>query len=553
MSQSGANFHIFLLINSIFIMLNSLQLRTFVSIFMLISISSFTTLTAQYSTVWQKTIGGASLDELRDAVQLEDGSLIYCGVTRSKNLPELDLDANESADLHDAWIMKTDPQGIIQWHSFPGGNGKDILHAIHTTNDGGFIAVGQTESSDLDNCIDKYAGKSDFWVVKLNTKGETQWQRTFGSTGDDRALSVVETKEGGFVVTGEVITKTFGRNSLDIQVVKLSEFGRLEWQKIVGGRSNDAGGHGLCLDAKGNILLTGTTESNDDFTGVSLHGSVDAYVVSLSPKGKVLWQRALGGYMDDDLTRAVPMSDGGFLLTGNTHSLDGDVKSNHGESDIWLVKINAEGNIQWEKTMGGSKADEVTDLIAMGDGSYMMSATMRSTDGDNKAGLHGNLLNPDAWLAKLDDKGTILWQKTLGAMQNDQLLALVPCEKSGFLAIGYTESFETPELKSVGYRDAWVLRFSDADPISDRKNMVNHAKVEISPNPSVDQLYYALDCTSDCPVEEIWFTDASGKIVFSKENPTSPLYFGDLKNGIYFIHFKVQGKYIDPKRVVVTN
>jgi hypothetical protein len=171
---------------------------------MLISISSFTTLTAQYSTVWQKTIGGASLDELRDAVQLEDGSLIYCGVTRSKNLPELDLDANESADLHDAWIMKTDPQGIIQWHSFPGGNGKDILHAIHTTNDGGFIAVGQTESSDLDNCIDKYAGKSDFWVVKLNTKGETQWQRTFGSTGDDRALSVVETKEGGFVVTGEV-------------------------------------------------------------------------------------------------------------------------------------------------------------------------------------------------------------------------------------------------------------------------------------------------------------------------------------------------------------
>jgi hypothetical protein len=529
----------------------STQFRTFVSIFMLFSLNFTTTLSAQYSKVWQKTIGGSSMDELSQAVQLKDGSLVYCGLTRSNNLPDANFEASETIDLHDAWVMKTDPQGVIQWHAFPGGNGKDILHAIKSTNDGGFIAVGQTESTDLTNCIDGYAGKSDFWIVKLNSQGVTQWQRTFGGTGEDKALSVVETKEGSFVAVGEVITKTFGRNSLDIQVVKISEFGRLEWQKVIGGRSNDAGGHGLCLDAKGNILLTATTESNDDFTGVSIHGSVDAYLVSMSPKGKILWQRALGGYMDDDLTKVVSTVDGGYLMVGSTKSLDGDVKQNHGESDIWVVKTNHEGVIQWEKTIGGSKEDAATDLIAMENGTFLMSATTRSNDGDNMAGLSGNLQNPDAWMLKLDEKGTIIWQKTFGAMQNDQILGLVKSEKSGFVAIGYTESFETQELHSVGYRDAWIMRFSDADPISDHKNMVNQINVDVSPNPTNDAIYFDLECGKDCPVETVWFTDASGVVVFCQDNPTSPVYFGNFKSGIYFVHFKVQGKYVASKKVVV--
>jgi hypothetical protein len=299
--------------------------------------------------------------------------------------------------------------------------------------------------------------------------------------------------------------------------------------------------------------LTATTESSDDFTGVSIHGSVDAYVVSMSPKGKILWQKSYGGYMDDDLTKIVPTTDGGFLMTGSTKSLDGDVKANHGENDIWLVKINHEGTIQWEKTIGGSKDEEATDLIAMENGTFLLSATTRSTDGDNVAGLFGNMLKPDAWILKLDDKGNITWKKTFGAAQNDQILGLVPCENSGFIAIGYTESFETEELHSVGYRDAWIMRFSDADPISDRKNMVNHTttNVAISPNPAVDMLNFDLDGTKDSPVESVWFTDASGVVVFYKENPTSPLYFGNLKSGIYFVHFKVQGKHIESKRVVV--
>jgi hypothetical protein len=537
--------------NNLTIMFNSTQLRTFISIIVLSFIANATTLTAQYSKVWQKTIGGSSMDELRTAVQLEDGSLVSCGLTRSNNLPDASFEATESADLHDAWVMKTDPQGVIQWHSFPGGSGKDVLLSIKSTNDGGFIAVGQTESKDLTDCIDQFAGKSDFWVVKLNSQGVTQWQRTFGGTGEDKALSVVETPEGSFVAVGEVITKTFGRNSLDIQVVKISEFGRLEWQKVVGGRSNDAGGHGVCLDKKGNILLTATTESNDDFTGVSIHGSVDAYVVSMSPKGKILWQKSYGGYMDDEMTKVVPTIDGGYLMAGNTKSLDGDVKKNHGESDLWLIKINHEGTILWEKTIGGSKDDETTDLIAMENGTFLISATTRSTDGDNVSGLFGNLLNPDAWILKLDEKGAITWQKTFGAMQNDQILGLVQCDKTGFAAIGYTESFETEDLHSVGYRDAWIMRFSDADPISDRKNMVNHTSVAISPNPAVDMLNFDLACSKDCPVESVWFTDASGVVVFQRENPTSPLYFGNLKNGIYFVHFKVQGKYVESKRVVV--
>jgi hypothetical protein len=524
--------------------------RIFISTLILIFVSLTAALTAQYATVWQKTIGGSSLDELSKAVQLEDGSLVYCGTTRSNNLPDAIFEAS-NPDFHDAWVMKTDPQGVIQWHSFPGGSGKDVLHSIKSTNDGGFIAVGQTESLDLTNCKDNFAGKSDFWIVKLNSLGVTQWQRTFGGTGEDKAFSVVETAEGSFVAVGEVITKTFGRNSLDIQVVKLSEFGRLEWQKVIGGRSNDAGGHGLCLDKKGNILITATTESNDDFTGVSIHGSVDAYVVSMSPKGKILWQRALGGYMDDDLTKVVSTNDGGYLMTGSTKSLDGDVKKNQGESDIWLVKINNEGTIQWENTIGGSKADVATDLIALENGSFLLSATTLSTDGDNVAGLFGNLQNPDAWILKLDKNGTITWQKTFGAMQNDQILGLVLCEKSGFAAIGYTESFETQDLHSVGYRDAWIIRFSDADPISDRKNMVNYANVEVSPNPTSNAIYFDLECGKDCPVEEVWFTDAAGVVVFCQEKPTSPIYFGNFKNGIYFVHFKVQGKYVASQKVVV--
>lgn len=188
----------------------------------------------------------------------------------------------------------------------------------------------------------------------------------------------------------------------------------LLWQKCLGGTGQDIA-NAVVLATDGGIVVAGDSKSNDgDVTGH--HGSIDfsdGWVVKLHNDTLIEWQLSLGGSANDNLTSIINTSDGGYLCAGFTKSADGDITNNHGNADIWVVKLSANGQLAWSKTYGGSNKDQAVSVLQTSDGGYVVAATTQSTDGDVQPWIRAQDNSEHAWIVKLDSSGQIVWQKTV--------------------------------------------------------------------------------------------------------------------------------------------
>ena len=230
----------------------------------------------------------------------------------------------------------------IEWQKCFGGTDDDEAKSIQQTSDGGYIVAGETWSNDGD--VSGNHGNSDYWVVKLNSSGDIEWQKCLGGTDWDYAYSIQQTSDEGFIVAGQTTSNdgdVSGNHGVyDAWVVKLNSLGDIEWQKCLGGTDWDDV-NPIQQTSDGGFIVAGFTESNDgDVSGN--HGNDDAWVVKLNSLGDIEWQKCLGGTIDDRACSIQQTSDGGFIVTGFTYSNDGDVSGNHGYSDYWVVKLTNE-------------------------------------------------------------------------------------------------------------------------------------------------------------------------------------------------------------------
>ncbi len=506
---------------------------------------TFTSLQAQLSISNQTTFGGKHFEEVAAATNCKSGGSWIAGNTQSADFPgRTETDGG-------CWVAKLDEQGIVQSQIFPGGNGKSVVHGMCETADGGFAIAGTALFEDVENNRSaKDFGKSEFWVAKFDQSGNLKWQQTLGSEDDDVAFSIQSTPDGGLVAVGEVFTKSFGKKSLDLMLVKFSDFGRIEWQRPLGGSRGETGGRGLAVDNLGNIYVAGNTQSNDKSIGDDNHrGGIDGYVAKISPAGKVVWQHLLGGYGDDLLTDLQISKDGKLHIFGTTNSSDGDLSENRGGTDLCLFQMNFSGKMLWAKTFGGSKDEIAGKMVLAENGQIYLFSTTISTDGQ-VSGLHGNLGNSDGWMVCASKNGQFQWQKTYGGERPDAFQLALPGEQNSLTVFGTNQSFEMSGLKNAGGSDIWMIKMMDTEPVTLSRNMIN--KIDIYPNPAIDRLNFTINCgTAECPVEAISFTDLTGKVVFYQENPASPVFFGHLPEGIYFVQFKIEGKYEPAVRVTV--
>mgnify|MGYP003335654201 CR=1 FL=1 len=242
-----------------------------------------------------------------------------------------------------------------------------------------------------------------------------QWQKCLGGTGDETASSVQQTSDGGYIVAGESWSNdgnvtgnhdTTGTNC-DYWVVKLDGSGNLQWQKSFGGIDYDSGGY-IQQTSDGGFILAGQSLSNDG--DVSNHhgfsGSGDYWIVKLDVIGNIQWEKSLGGYDNEGATEIKLTIDGGYIITGFSYSVDGDVTGNHGSQDYWIVKLDGSGNIQWQKCLGGTYDDFAQSIQQTSDGGYVIAGETNSNDGD-VTGNHGQF---DSWVVKLDGNGNLQWQ-----------------------------------------------------------------------------------------------------------------------------------------------
>lgn len=305
---------------------------------------------------WERTYGGSKDDEGHSIISAENGGYVILGNSESSDGDLVD-DRNEvSGNSADLWILKVDGNGDIEWDHRYGGSEDESGNAIQRTRDGGFIAVGKSGSSDGDvseNQDDKsfFTAKGDFWAVKLDSNGGIQWERSYGGSAKETAQSVLETRNGSFVVLGVTYSQdgdvglTYSQNG-DVKNdvygsrfwwVKLGRDGSMQWQKVYG-NSLSHSGYSIKEGVGENFLIGGFTGGSMDGSVSNWHGGGDAYVLSCDRKGNVVWERAFGGSEMEDLYQIERAKDG-FVFVGRTGSKDGDVSGNKGKRDMWIVKV----------------------------------------------------------------------------------------------------------------------------------------------------------------------------------------------------------------------
>lgn len=240
-----------------------------------------------------------------------------------------------------------------------------------------------------------------------------QWSKTYIGDGNEGAYSVVALYNQGYIVAGT--TNSWGAGATDFYVLKLKNNGKIGWQKTYGGFEEDSA-RAVIETRLGNYIVTGETYSFGQ-------GAADFWVLKLMPNGSVNWQKTLGGPSDDVACSVTQAIDGGYAVAGYTSSFGRGLK------DIWLIKLSKEGEIEWQKTYGGKKDDAANCITATLDGGFIVCGYTESF------GRGGR----DIWILKLDGMGDIQWQKSLGQKNDEEANCIQQTLNLGFVLCGWTD------------------------------------------------------------------------------------------------------------------
>ena len=355
-------------------------------------------------------------------------------------------------------VYKTTAFSMLSSKVF-GGEGFEILRSIIKTPDGGFLAVGYNTMRDGD--VSFSYGLYDIWVVKLDGGGNKVWEKSYGGSSFDEGASIVSCQDGGYLIYGTTRSNdgdlVGNPKRQDFWVFKIDAAGKLLWQRTLGGAEDESyAAHGIINSRDGGYVVVGNSASiNGDFS--INHGNLDIWVVKLDAVGNTVWQNLIGGPGWDEANSIVSSADGGYIVAGFTDSNGGDVSGNHGRKDMWIVKLDANGRKVWQKTLGGTENDVAKDVISTPGGGCITVGFTYSDNGD-VTGTHTTFATDDFWIVKLNVNGDKVWQKTLGGTAGDEAYSIVATNDKGYIIAGASRSNDGDVSGSHGGTDAWLVK-----------------------------------------------------------------------------------------------
>jgi hypothetical protein len=487
----------------------------------------------QPSISWSKTFGGPSDDDGLSMEKTPDGGVIAAGKTSSNSM---NVSGNHGGG--DMWVVKLNNVGIIEWQKCLGGSLGEIANSIKLTNDGGYVVSGFTNSNDGD--VSGFHGTiyKDSWVVKLNSIGDIEWQKCLGGSLNDYSNDICQTNDGGYVLigaTGSNDGDVIGNDGIsqDIWIVKLSSSGLLEWQKTYGGLYPDEG-NSIKQTNDGGYIMIGTPGSNDGDV-INNHGGTDIWLVKLNNNGLIEWQSCLGGSNEEKAYEIQLCTDGGYVISGSTKSTDGDVLGLHsgfGSTDFWIVKLNSSGTIEWQKCLGGSGIEKARSVEQSFDGGYIVAGESYSNTGDGDVSCHHGSTNySDIWLAKLNSVGSTEWETCLGGSQNDYANSVRSFSDGSYAIFGGTESSDDDVIGHLGNYDFWLVKLNSEVGLNEINKQISP---RVYPNPNDGQ--FTLECEEELIGHSYVITDQQGREVgqgiIEENKKILDIYVND---GIYFL------------------
>lgn len=417
------------------------------TLIVLFSLTSINKVTAQSVDVnWSHTYGGSSFDHAMSSKNTSDGGFITVGVTESN-----DKDVSNPIGGEDIWVIKTNSEGILEWENTYGGSDYDRGFDIVQTDDNGFIIAGSTWSDDGDILENK--GGSDLLVIKIDENGNVEWTKTYGGSGDDGAATIIQSQDGNFVIAGTTSSNNGDvsnhKGDLDIWVIKISPTGTLIWENTYGGTDQDWT-KSIQQTSDNGFVIGGTTRSGNGDISSPIKWD-DVWVVKIDESGQIEWEKTFGG-TDYEVANAIQQTeDDGYIVAGYTWSDDGHVSELYGNKDVWILKLDAQGNLEWEKTYGGAQGDGAY-AVEIVDGGYVFQANTASSDFD----VSNHMGSDDVWIVKIDNAGEILWEKTLGGSAKDWAESMI-IDGDSFVISGYTASNDFDITENKGATDFWII------------------------------------------------------------------------------------------------
>ena len=480
------------------------------------------------SIQWQKSLGGSLYDTGKSIQKTTDGGYIVAGETQSN---DGDVTGNHSGE-NDFWVVKLNSDGgVIQWKKTYGGISNEFLSKIKQTTDGGYIIAGYTDSGDSGDVTVNHGG-TDGWIVKINASGQLLWQISIGGTQSDVLTDIYQLSDGSYIVSGGTASNdgdvTGNHGIFDAWVIKISATGVLQWQKVYGGTNFDYFSS-IKVTTDGGYILAGETQSNNgDVSGN--HGTSDFWIVKINATGVLQWQKTLGGTLNDYAYSIEKTSDGGYITAGRSNSNNGNVTGNKGFDDVWVVKLSASGVLQWQKTYGGTSSEGANSIHQTTDGGYIIGAGTFSDSGD-VIGSHGE---GEFWLLKINNTGTIQWQKALGGIPFDYAKDMQKTTDGGYILTGESASNDGDVTGNHGSSDCWVVKLSPDALATNTFN--NSTNISLFPNPAKENLTLKIEFFT--PSQEITITDIQGKIIHTQkvEGFTTSINTRNLQKGIYFLN-----------------
>jgi hypothetical protein len=349
---------------------------------------------------FQRTIGGNMEEVSFSIIQSTDGGYAIVGYSQTYSSP------------YDVYIVKLNANGLLQWTRNIGGTGDDFGYNIIQTSDGGYAIAGQTNSFG--------AGVSDMYIVKLDSSGTLQWNKTIGGTASDYANCIIQTSDGGYAVAGQ--TNSFGAGNSDIFLVRFNSNGSIKWSKTVGGTGVDKASK-IIKTFDGGFAISGSTSSFGS-------GLDDMYIVKLDSGGTVLWNHTAGGSNFEYGTSILQCTDSSYVLAGETQSFGA------GLYDMYLVKFDKNGNSIWNKTIGGTTEEDCSAITQTTDGGYALAGYI------NSAPYYGSFV-------KLNSGGNVQWVKrTL-----NETYSIVQTTEGGYALTGPITGY------GAGSSDFCIIKF----------------------------------------------------------------------------------------------
>jgi type IX secretion system substrate protein len=498
------------------------------------------------SIIWQNTIGGNNLDDLRSIFQTVDGGYFIGGLSISG----ISGDKTEnSLGEEDYWVLKLNETGNILWQNTIGGSNSDYLNGSFQTTDGGYLLLGYSSSNISGDKTEDSNGEMDYWVVKIDSQGNIQWQNTIGGSEDDYLFSGLQASDGGYILGGYSNSNISGdktensNGGLDYWVVKLNVSGTIEWQNTIGGSGFD-GLDSISLTNDGGYILGGGSLSNisGDKTENS-NGEMDYWVVKLDESGNIEWQNTIGGSNNDYINYIEQSIDGGYILGGTSSSnISGDKTENsNGIEDYWIVKLDESGNIEWQNTIGGSGFDLFDSLKQSTDGGYILGGSSSSNISGDKT--EDSIGYTDYWVIKINSTGNIEWDNTIGGDLGEGLNSISQASDGTYIFGGFSNSGISGDKteESIGGSDIWVVSHTAILSFPD----FTLDNITIYPIPVSNTLLISSEETF---IELLTVYSVSGKkILEQKGDRTNFIDVSDLTSGLYFIQLSGEGKTVTKK------